>query len=128
MTESEGIALYIAVRDRRTARKAAYTEEDAKDVAIQDKLEAVFLARFQKNGTDSMTSHGVGTAYTTSRTSASAADKEIFLDFVKENNEWGLLDTRPLKSAIEAYKLERGELPPGINWAEEIVVNVRRSK
>ena len=128
MTEAEGIALYIAVRDRRAARKADFAAEDAKDVAIQEKLEAVFLERFQRNGTDSMTVHGVGTAYTTNRTSASAADKEIFLDFVKDNNEWGLLDTRPLKSAIETYKQEHGELPPGINWSEEIVVNVRRSK
>lgn len=127
MTESEGVSLYLAVRERRAERKKSYTADDEKDVALQDKLEALFLAKFQKSGTDSLTIRGVGTAYTASRCSASVADKEIFLDFIKQNEEWGLLDTRALKSAVEDYKLAHQALPPGINWKEEIVVNVRKA-
>lgn len=127
MTESEGVALYIQVRDRRSDRKAAFKIEDDKDAAIQAKLEALFLQKFQESGTDSLTVRGVGTAFTQRRTSVSSADKEAFLDFIKTNDEWGLLDARPLKSAIESYKEAHGELPPGLNWSEEIVVNVRRS-
>lgn len=128
MTEAEGIELYIQVRDRRAQRKAEFTKADAADVAIQDKLEALFLEKFQQTGTDSLTARGIGTAFTAKRTSVSAADKDLFLTFVRENEDWGLLEVRPLKTAVEAFKAERGELPPGINWSEEIVVNVRRSQ
>jgi hypothetical protein len=127
MTEAEGIALYLAVRDRRAQRKKAYQVDDEKDKMVQDKLEANFLAKFQKNGTDSLTVRGVGTAYTSTKTSASVADHEIFMQFIKDNDEWGLLDARALKSAIEVYKEQHQALPPGINWSEEIVVNVRKA-
>ncbi|MFZ6731944.1 hypothetical protein ACO0LG_08505 [Undibacterium sp. Ji42W] len=127
MTEAEGIELYIAVRDRRSKRKEDYTKQDAGDKAIQDKLEQEFMKKFQANGTDSLTVRGIGTAYTSKRTSASAADKSVFFDYVREHEQWDLLDIRPLKSGIEEFKERTHELPPGINWSEEIVVNVRRS-
>lgn len=127
MTEAEGISLYLAVRERRAERKKAYSEADERDKQIQEKLEAKFLEKFQANGIDSLTVRGVGTAYTTTRVSASVADKDIFLDFVKNNDEFGLLDVRALKSAIEVYKERTNNLPPGVNWSEEIVVNVRKA-
>lgn len=127
MTEAEIVGLYIALRDRRSARKAAFTLDDEKDKASQEKIEAVLLKRFQANGTSSLAVKGVGTAYTSSRTSASVADKDAFFNFVKDNEEWALADIRASKANIEQYREQHQALPPGINFSEEITVNIRRS-
>lgn len=126
MTEAEMISLYISVRDRRAQRKKAFQEADADDEKIQDTIEARFLERFIKTGTNSISATGIGTVYTTTRTSATVADKEIFMKYVRERDEWPLLEVRAAKTAVEQYKDVHGELPPGINWREEVGVNIRR--
>lgn len=127
MSEAEMIALYLQVRDRRAERKALYQKDDAQDQAIQDKIESLFLERFNKTGTTQIAAKGVGTVYTSERTTASVADKEVFMQFIKDNDEWPLLETRAAKSAVEQYMNVHGELPPGINWRSEVTVNIRRS-
>ena len=37
------------------------------------------------------------------------------------------MEVAVVKSAVEQYKSVNQELPPGINWREERVVNIRRS-
>jgi hypothetical protein len=61
------------------------------------------------------------------QTRGSVADKESFMEFVKANNEWPLLEVRCAKNNVEAFiEQHNGELPPGINWSVERVVNFRR--
>jgi hypothetical protein len=38
-----------------------------------------------------------------------------------------MLERRASKSAVEQYRDTNDELPPGLNWREEITVNIRRS-
>ena len=69
-----------------------------------------------------------GTAYATVRTTASIADRDAFMDFVKANEEWALLEVRVSKTAVEQFRSANDdELPPGVNVREERVVNIRRS-
>jgi hypothetical protein len=92
-----------------------------------DKLEAKLLDVFNKTGMDSVKTEN-GTAYTAVRTTASIADREAFMDYVKANEEWSLLEARASKTAIEQFRdSNNGELPPGINIRSERVVNIRRS-
>ena len=46
---------------------------------------------------------------------------------LKENEEWSLMEVRAAKLAIEQYKDANGDLPPGINYRQERVVNIKRS-
>mgnify|MGYP006295887309 CR=1 FL=1 len=55
------------------------------------------------------------------------ADKEAFLDFVRKNDLWQLVDMRPLKAGIKEYREVNDDLPPGINWREERTVQFRRA-
>jgi hypothetical protein len=126
-TEAEMVAIYLALRDRRDARKAAFKEADAKDLGAQDKIEAMFLKKFQATGTSSMSIKGLGTAFTVDRSSCTVGDKEAFFLFLKENDMWELADIRAAKTNIEQYKEVKQELPPGINWSSETIVNVRRA-
>jgi hypothetical protein len=38
-----------------------------------------------------------------------------------------MLERRVNKTAVEEFKAEHGEIPPGVNTRQEIVINVRRS-
>jgi hypothetical protein len=68
-----------------------------------------------------------GTAYKSTRISVTTGDKDAFMEFVRTNDEWPLLEVRPSKSAVEEYRAAHDDLPPGINWRAEQVVNIRRS-
>jgi hypothetical protein len=126
MKVSEAVKKYIELRDQRDERKRRFTEEDAADKALQEKIEATLLQVFEKTGLDSCKTE-FGTAYTSNRSTASVADKEVFMQFITEKQEWPLLEVRAAKTAVEQYKEVHGSLPPGINYREELVVNIRRS-
>lgn len=126
MKLSELVALYIQCRDEKASLKAEY---DAKLAPIEEKMakiEAKLLEVFEASGTDSVkTEHG--TAYKSTRTTVSVADRDAFMDFVKEGDHWSMMEVRAAKTAVEQYKAANDELPPGLNWKAEVVVNIRRS-
>ena len=91
-----------------------------------DKIEAALLAEFTESGIESLRTKA-GTAYKQTRTSAGVADWEAVLRFIQDNELWHMLEKRVSKSAVEQFKDANGDLPPGLNWREEVVINVRRS-
>lgn len=121
------LKLYIAIRDRRATRKAAYEEDDAGDKDKQNKIEAVFLGRFNDRGIDNVSARGVGTAYRSTRTSATVADFDALLQHIQDEEAWELLERRVSKTAVEQFKQLHGDVPPGVNWSETYVVNVKRN-
>lgn len=120
------VEMYIQLRDRRAARKAAFDIDDSDDKAKQEKIEGLLMQRFKEDGVDSVKTPA-GTAYTSMRTTASVADGEAFFSFCRETEQWDLIEKRASKTAVIAYRDEHNDLPPGINWSEQVVVNVRRS-
>jgi phage host-nuclease inhibitor protein Gam len=127
MKLSEAVSLYIQLRDKKAEMKAEFDATIAPLNEKMDKLEAKLLDVFNKTGMDSVKTEN-GTAYTAVRTTASIADREAFMDYVKANEEWSLLEARASKTAVEQFRdSNNGELPPGINIRSERVVNIRRS-
>jgi hypothetical protein len=126
MKISEVVAKYIELRDKKAELKHEYDFKVAKVDEVLAKIEAKLLEVFDSAGMDSVKTE-FGTAYSSTRSSASVADKETFMNFIKENDEWSLMEVRAAKLAVEQYKDANGDLPPGINWREERVVNFRRS-
>lgn len=126
MKLSEAVELYIKMRDRKAELKAEFDAKVAPLNEKMDKLEAKLLDVFNQTGMDSVKTES-GTAYTTTRVTASVADKEVFMTHVRENDDWGLLEVRASKTAIEQYRSVHDDIPPGISMREERVVNVRRS-
>lgn len=122
MKISEVVKMYLALRAEKAALDAAKKEVQAK----MDKIEGKILETMQKIGVDSLKTE-FGTAYSTRRTSSSVADKEVFMNFVREKGEWALLESRASKEAVKHYmEINNGELPPGVSWNEEVVVNFRQ--
>lgn len=118
---------YIALRDKKAAIKAEYDARIAKIDEVMDKVEAALLKHFDEVGIDAVKT-GAGTAYTSVKTSATVADWDMYLSFVKAQEAWQLLERRVAKKAVEEYREVNGDLPPGVNWSEERVVNIRRGK
>lgn len=127
MQTGELIAHYLKARDKKEELKAAYDAKAKKIDEVLTKIEGALMVRMEREGTESMKSEH-GTAYISTRNSCTTADKEAFLKYIRDHNEWGLLDARPLKSAVEVFiDANDGELPPGINWRSENVLRIRRS-
>ena len=124
--DADLLKMFIALRDRRAQRKAEFAAADESDKNKQERIEAEFLSRFQDRGIDNVSTRGIGTAYMTTRSSCSTADWDIFLKFVMEQGAWEMLEHRPNKTAVAQFVEEHGDLPPGVNWSETQVVNVRR--
>jgi len=120
------VAAFVQLRDQRAQRKAAFTNADNDDKAKQEKIESILLQRFEKDGLESVRT-GFGTAYKATKSSATVADKETFLQHVRDNGAWELLEARCSKDAVKQYRAEHNDLPPGINWYEEVGINIRRS-
>jgi hypothetical protein len=127
MKLSEAVSLYIQLRDKKAQLKADYELLVAPVQQKMDALEAKLLEVFNQTGMDSVkTEHG--TAYSTVRVTATVADRSAFMDFVKTNDEWDLLEVRAAKAAVEQFReMNDNQLPPGLNLREERVVNIRRT-
>lgn len=127
MKLSEAVSLYISLRDKKAEMKAAYEASIKPLEEKMQKLEAKLLDVFNQTGMDSVKTE-FGTAYATVRTTASVADRDIFMDYIKNKEEWSLLEVRVSKTAVEQFRAANDNaLPPGVNLREERVVNIRRS-
>ncbi len=126
LTDVELVELYIKLRDRRAARKRAYEVEDDSDKFKQEKIEGILLHRFNESGAESVRTKA-GTAYKKVSTSVSCADRAAFLDFVKENDLYDLLEARPAKTVVTQYFDAHGDYPPGLNIKKAVVISVNRS-
>lgn len=127
MKLSDAVAIYIKLRDQKAQMKADFEAQVAPIQDKMDKLEGKLLEVFNQTGMDSVKTE-FGTAYATVRTTASIADRDAFMEFVKAKEEWSLLEVRVSKTAVEQFRASNDdELPPGVNIREERVVNIRRS-
>lgn len=125
MNVAEIVERYIELRDEKAHIKAL-TDEQLKPIQESlDRIEIQLLAAADQLGVDSFKTPN-GTAYVSNRVTTSVADKDIFMKFLEENDEWPLLEVRAAKSAVEQYKAIHGTLPPGVNWSEERTVSIRR--
>jgi hypothetical protein len=126
VTMEELVEKYIQLRDKKAELSADFKARTAKLDAVISKIEGVLLSQFNELGMESVRTKA-GTAYKSTRASATVADWDNVLDFIQRNELWNMLEHRVNKSAVEQFKEEHGDLPPGVNWREEVVVNVRRS-
>jgi hypothetical protein len=126
IADGQLIKVFVGLRDRRAQRKAAYTLDDSGDKGKQDKIEVEFLRRMQERDIDSVSARDVGTAYMSTRNSATVSDREAFFDDVKDNGAWELIEGRASKIAVEQHREANDDLPPGISYSSTKVVNFRR--
>lgn len=117
---------YIRLRDKKAEIKARHEAEMAPVNAMMDKIEIHLLAKMQEQGVESYKT-GVGTAYTTTRSSVTCADGAGFIAWAIETGNTHMIERRAVKTAVDEFVAQHKDLPPGLTYRTETVVNVRRS-
>lgn len=125
-TIEEVISRYVDLRDKKAKMKNDLDKKLQKVDEAMTRLEQYMLNYLNETGLSSVGT-GEFTAYKATTTSVTTGDKEAFLDYVKDQEAWGLLDVRPSKTAVVEFRNEHDDLPPGVNWREENVVRIRRA-
>ena len=117
---------YVRARDKKAELKAEFTKKTASLDEWMARAEGVILTELQAQNLESVRTAS-GTAYKNVQTSATVADWDSVLGFIKENDAWTMLERKVNKTAVQEFRAMNNDLPPGVNWREEVVVNIRRS-
>ena len=130
MTEdiNKRVQQYVQIRD---LLKAMDAEHEAKRKPIVE-LQQILSGRIQQFMVDNKITKGIrteaGTAYVSTRYTASLADPEAFMKYVIENKDFDLIDRRANATAVKEYVGKHNSLPPGCNLNAIQTVGVRRGK
>lgn len=119
------VTRYMDLRSQKDRLKKEFDAHTAKIDTAMQRIEQFMLSEMQRQGLKSLPTQA-GTAYATQRLSVTAADKEAFLDYIKTHDAWYLLDARPMKTAVETFMDEHGDVPPGLNISRAVVCNIRK--
>lgn len=117
---------YVALRDKIKAMNEAHEKLMEPFVAAQNKLSAVITDHLDTSGVESVKTE-FGTAYKSTRYTASLEDPDAFMNFVVTNGKFELLDRRANSTAVQDFVKETGALPPGANITAMKTVGVRRA-
>lgn len=116
---------YIRVRDKLKEMDERHEKERAPLLEVQNLLSGWIMHFLEQSGVESVrTKHG--TCSTSTRYTASLADPDAFMNFVKSKGLFDLLDRRASATAVRAYVEEHKNLPPGVNLSALRTVSVRR--
>lgn len=125
LTNDQLVAAYVQLRDKRAARRAAFTEMDVVDKCKQEEIAKVLILRLKNAQAESIVSGGCVASLAT-RPLATVGNRDAFLWFVVSKGAWNMLDARCDKEAVCSHVLIHGTPPPGIIFREEAIIRVRR--
>lgn len=120
------VSKYLQLRSKVEEIKKEHKEQLAPYNEAMDKLEEYFAKYMDDQGLANLKTDE-GTAYTSDLMSVTTGDKVAFLDYVKAQDAWHLLDIRPSKSAVQELVENGTEPPPGVKISTHRKVNVRKN-
>lgn len=122
----ELVGQMVKLRDTLKEADEAHKAKTAVARAYKEQIEGKLLEKLNEIGGESVkTEHG--TAYRTTRRSASIADGDAFRSFVIGNDAYDLVDWRANANAVDDFIKSAGTPPPGVNFSTAFTVGVRRS-
>lgn len=117
---------YVECRDILKLLEMAY---DKKKAPLQQKMDEI-SGRIQLFMDNNKIKKGLrtdaGTCYRSTRYTATVADAEAFMNFVKDGH-WDMIERRANSTAVKDYVHEHNELPPGCNLNAMQTLGVRRA-
>jgi hypothetical protein len=117
---------FVALRDRKRELEQRHEEELKPFTQIMDEIASQLLTHMQQMNVDHVATPG-GTAYQTTKRSASIRDKQAFKQYVVETGAFDMLDWKANATAVFKFiEDNNGSAPPGINPSSRTAVNVRR--
>ena len=125
MKVDDVVGAYVKLRDKKTEIERRHKEELAPIKENMEKLEAWLQRQLLTEGVESFKTQN-GTAFLQTASSATVRDWDATLEFIREHDEWSLLEGRVSKTAVKDYIENNGEPPPGVNFNNTIVTRIRR--
>ncbi len=119
------VAAYVKLRDQKDEIKRRHKEELAPLNENMTKLERWLQKQLLDEGVESMKTDA-GTAFLQTSSSVTVRDWPATLAWIQDNDEWSLLEARVNKTAVKDFLESTGEVPPGVNYSEDIETRVRR--
>ena len=124
-TVDEVVKGYIKLRDSKNKMKKDQAE-DLKPISEKMTLLENWLLRDLQTRKVESQKTAEGTAFISTMAAATVKDRDAFFAFVKENEMWDLLENRVSKTVVRDYLEDTGEVIPGVNYQETVVVRIRR--
>lgn len=117
---------YVKLRDKIKVADDAHKTKLKPAREYLALLESKLMDQLNQIGGDSVkTPHG--TAYRTTRRSATIADGKVFRDYVIANAEFDLVDWKANATAVDDHIKNNQVPPPGVNFVTAFTVGVRRA-
>lgn len=126
MKFEQNVAAYVKIRDLIKEKNDEFAESIKDLVQLQNDLTAWLTAKLEAVEAASVRTKA-GTVYSTTRYSASLADPQAFMDFVKRTDKFELIDRKANATAVRDFVETTGSLPPGVNLNAIRTVGVRRA-
>lgn len=123
----EIVARYVEIRDAIKVKEDVHKAEIAEMKKNLDIIEAYLLQIMVASGETSF-STTAGTAFIKTSEYVRVADKEVFLEFVKQQNDLNFLTVSASKTHCLEFKDNSGSLPPGLNYSAVKEIGIRRGK
>lgn len=120
------VAKYVELRDLKAAMKKEYENKVEPVQAALDRIEAHLLKTMADQGSNAIKT-SAGTAFIAEKTSATMADWDMFIAYVREHELWNLLNHAANKTGVQEFIAANDNLPPGVTWRVEQAVNIRRA-
>jgi len=120
-------AIYLKIRDARSALKAQYEEDDKQLEAQMDVIEAKLLDICRTTDADSIKTQA-GTVMRRVATRYWTNDWDSMYEFVKENDAYGLFEKRISQTNMKQFLEENPDkFPKGMLLDSAYKITVRRS-
>lgn len=125
LTPASMVENYIKLRDYKKKAEDEFKEGMERVRLGMEKLESMILQHLNETGLDNIKCDA-GTAYRKVEYSATVKDREAFLKYLRESEDWDALDARANKKYVRE-KTEQAVMIPGVEMSSITNVGVRRS-
>lgn len=125
LTLAKKAKLYLKLRDKKAEIKKELEEQLKPINAAMAELEATLIQDLNANELDNFKSEA-GTVYKLRRTSVSVRNRDEFMDFVQQTDNFEAVDVRANKKVVEEL-LRQGTEVPGVSFNSETTIGVRRA-
>jgi hypothetical protein len=117
---------FVRLRDKIKEADDAHKAKVKPAKEYLDALTGKLMDKLNEIGGESVkTPHG--TAYRTTRRSATIADGDAFRNFVIATEGFDLVDWKANANAVDDFIRSEGSPPPGVNFSTAFTVGVRRA-
>ena len=117
---------FIDLRDKLAGDDEEYRQYRKRTVDVMNTIQEKIMKALDATGQESARTE-FGTASINVNHYASCSDPDVFVDFVRENDAWELMERRASGLACRAFAEENGHLPPGVKINTVRSIGVRRA-